>query len=95
MIISVLSPSFLLLVTLLLSSELSLEKDFYQTYIYNKCQLVCLNYLHIQREKHCPLKLYVSIHTEHYRISPLVHIVYVVHTISDWQVLTGEMANLE
>ena len=51
------------------------------------------------KKKHTTLKLCVSVYIHSLSIHStsifVVHTVDIVHTVSDWQVLTGEMANLE
>ena len=55
------------------------------------------DYLHTQMRKkaHTTVKLCVSVYTQSIHSTSIfvVHIVDVVHTVSHWQVLTGEMAN--
>ena len=57
------------------------------------------DYLHTQMKKntHHTETVCFCIHTQsiHSTSKFVVHIVDVVHTVSHWQVLTGEMANLE
>ena len=55
------------------------------------------DYLHTNEKKHITLKLCVSVYTQsiHSTSILVVHIAYIVHTVSHWQVLTVEMTNLE